>query len=135
MTAITFVLRASNALNIKPSTQPLKPLPRSASVLSAPTPPKEVRSGQTQVTIGSPLSVFRSNPVSLDLDEMWTLKRASPVFDEEDEEEFEESPTKRVRTTFFVPFPEERDTQQSVRQGLPWDCKVREDENGFHLVL
>ena len=135
MTAITLVLRASNALNIKPSMQPLKPLPKPVSSTSILSPPNDARPVQAQVAAGSPLSIFRSRALPLELEDMWTLKRASPIFDEDDEDECQESPSKRVRTTCFLPFPEERDTQSSVRQRLPWDCKIREDENGFHLVL
>lgn len=136
MTAITLVLRSSNALNVKSSTQPLKPLLRSASAPLVPSPTREVQPHQAQIATGLPRSIFRSNSTSLELEDMWTLKRASPVFDldDEDVEESLESPSKRVRT-FFIPFPEERDSESSSRQRLPWDCKIREDENGFHLEL
>ena len=136
MTAITLVLRSSNALNIKSASQPLKPLQRSVSAQLMPSPENEAQPHQAQIATGLPRSIFRSSSSSLELEDMWTLKRASPVFDLEDEdrEESPESPSKRVRT-FFIPFPEERDAESSTRQRLPWDCKSREDENGFHLEL
>ncbi|KAI2503707.1 hypothetical protein MHU86_10767 [Fragilaria crotonensis] len=121
---------------LQSSTQPLKPLLRSASAPLVPSPTREVQPHQAQIATGLPRSIFRSNSTSLELEDMWTLKRASPVFDldDEDVEESLESPSKRVRT-FFIPFPEERDSESSSRQRLPWDCKIREDENGFHLEL
>ncbi|KAI2503992.1 hypothetical protein MHU86_10425 [Fragilaria crotonensis] len=90
---------------LQSSTQPLKPLLRSASAPLVPSPTREVQPHQAQIATGLPRSIFRSNSTSLELEDMWTLKRASPVFDldDEDVEESLESPSKRVRT-FFIPF-------------------------------
>ena len=135
MTAITLVLRTTNALNIQTSKQPMKPLLRSVSAPLMPSPAIKTESTQGQPVSSMSQFVFRTEPASHELEDMWTLKRATPVFDEEeDEDESLESPTKRSRT-FFDPFPEERDSDSSIRQGLSWDCQIREDENGFTLLL
>ena len=134
MTAITLVLRTTNTLNIQTSKQPMKPLLRSVSAPLMPSPALKTESTQEQVSSIIPQSVFRTEPASHEMEDMWTLKRATPVFDEEDEEESLESPTKRSRA-FFNPFPEERDADSTIRHVLSWDCPIREDENGFTLLL
>ncbi|KAI2497166.1 hypothetical protein MHU86_17314 [Fragilaria crotonensis] len=70
---------------LQSSTQPLKPLLRSASAPLVPSP-REVQPHQAQIATGLPRSIFRSNSTSLELEDMWTLKRASPVFDLDDED-------------------------------------------------
>lgn len=134
MTAITLVLRTTNTLNIQTSKQPMKPLLRSVSAPLMPSPALKTESTQEQVSSIIPQSVFRTEPAAHEMEDMWTLKRATPVFDEEDEEESLESPTKRSRA-FFNPFPEERDADSTIRHVLSWDCQIREDENGFTLLL
>jgi hypothetical protein len=100
-----------------------------------PSPALKIETTQERVGSTLPQSVFRTEPASHELEDMWTLKRATPIFDEEEEEEESlESPTKRSRT-FFIPFPEERDADSTIRHGLSWDCQIREDENGFTLML
>jgi hypothetical protein len=133
MTAINRILRDSNALlNVQSSSvsKPSKPLYRS---LSAPI----VRSATPEFEEDAPIHdsvpaqsqyIFRSTAISEDLDNMWTLKRANPVFDEDDEPI--ESPTKRTRTL------EARDeVDASDRQILTWSAQIVENENGFSIVL
>eukprot|EP00548_Thalassiothrix_antarctica_P013431 CAMPEP_0194171426 /NCGR_PEP_ID=MMETSP0154-20130528/6016_1 /TAXON_ID=1049557 /ORGANISM="Thalassiothrix antarctica, Strain L6-D1" /LENGTH=180 /DNA_ID=CAMNT_0038883733 /DNA_START=60 /DNA_END=602 /DNA_ORIENTATION=- len=71
-----------------------------------------------------------------ELEEMWTLKRANPVFDEEDEDEGAEclTPSKRAKTyTYFDKVPETRDEEPSERQIVDWNDRLNEGESGFSL--
>ena len=135
MTAFTFVLRDTNVLNIQSTKQPLKPILRSVSApLLPPSPTLKAERPIERTVTAQPQSIFRSVGVSDELEDMWTLKRATPIFDEDDEEDHFESPIKRSRST-YDPSPEERDEQSAARQELSWNCQIREDENGYTLVL
>jgi hypothetical protein len=135
MTAINRILRDSNSsLNIQTSSinKPSKPLYRSLSapVVRSATPEVEEDKSIQDSTPAQSQYIFRSAAISEDLNDMWTLKRANPVFDEDDDEPME-SPTKRTRTTL-----EGRDeVEASDRQILTWSAQIVEDENGFSIVL
>lgn len=156
MTAMTLVLRDSNnVVNVQQTRKPNKVLLRS---LSAPLPqsppmaffgkPKEnsfhdlvapVESSKEDMTEPS---IFRTDSSSMDAEqeEMWTLKRANPIYDSDDEESME-SPSKRLRNTYFDVIPEARDDEEDFeddRQITPlfMHAQISEDEHGaITLVL
>jgi hypothetical protein len=75
-------------------------------------------------------------------EEMWTLKRANPIYDSDDEdEESMESPLKRLRNTYFDVIPEARDDEEDFeddRQIKPlfMQAQISEDNHGaITLVL
>mmetsp|Transcript_14442 Transcript_14442/g.20129 ORF Transcript_14442/g.20129 Transcript_14442/m.20129 type:complete len:146 (+) Transcript_14442:677-1114(+) len=91
-----------------------------------------------QVFREEPRSVFRESPfLSMDnqLQDMLALKRANPIFDSDDEEDYE-SPTKKVRTfDADVRDDELSQEQRTIEQILDWDDRQAEDEiEGFQLI-
>jgi hypothetical protein len=160
MTAMTLVLRDSNnVINVQQTRKPNKVLLRS---LSAPLPqsppmaffgkPKEnsfqdlvapVESSKEDLTEPS---IFRTDSswstMDAEQEEMWTLKRANPIYDSDDEdEESMESPSKRLRNTYFDVIPEARDDEEDFeddRQIKPlfMQAQISEDKHGaITLVL
>lgn len=137
------VLReTNNAVNIHQTGKPAK----SSSLLrsySAPMPqsPPLVRETEAEnkeqitETQNNNIDIFRetSDEVSEELEDMWTLKRANPVFDEDDDD-FEASPSKRARTfTYFDAVPESRDDELSESQIIYWDDRLIEKNCGFNF--
>jgi len=69
-----------------------------------------------------------------ELEDLWTLKRANPIDEDEEDDELLSSPTKRARTyTYFDEVPETRDEEPSERQILGWNDRITEDKSGFSL--
>jgi hypothetical protein len=138
MTAVVFfALRDMNVLSIQSTKQDLKPILISVSAPASPQSPtlKDKRSMEGTAT-PQPEQLFPSAGASDELKDMRTLRRATPIFDEDDEEDYFESPTtKRSRSTFFDLSPQERDAQSSGLQELSWNFQIQEDENGFPLAL
>ena len=90
MTAVVFfALRDMNVLSIQSTKQDLKPILRSVSAPVSPQSPptlKDERPMERTATV-QPQQLFPSLGVSDELKDMWTLRRATPIFDEDDEEE------------------------------------------------
>mmetsp|Transcript_16787 Transcript_16787/g.24827 ORF Transcript_16787/g.24827 Transcript_16787/m.24827 type:complete len:145 (+) Transcript_16787:270-704(+) len=140
----TCVLRESNpnAVNVQPTGKPVKgsSLLRSYSAPMPQSPSLEVANqdnDQEQIVVpqSEKINIFRttSDEVDEELEDMWTLKRANPVFDEDDDD-FEVSPSKRARTfTYFDAVPESRDDELSEPQLISWSSRVNEDKYGFNL--
>mmetsp|Transcript_13200 Transcript_13200/g.20125 ORF Transcript_13200/g.20125 Transcript_13200/m.20125 type:complete len:172 (+) Transcript_13200:2670-3185(+) len=108
---------------------------------SAPTPqsPPLVRETEAEnkeqitETQNNNIDIFRetSDEATEELEAMWTLKRANPVFDEDDDD-FEASPSKRAKTfTYFDAIPESRDDELSESQIIYWDDRLIEENCGF----
>mmetsp|Transcript_8194 Transcript_8194/g.11816 ORF Transcript_8194/g.11816 Transcript_8194/m.11816 type:complete len:143 (-) Transcript_8194:251-679(-) len=123
----TFQAKKSNSLNKTRKT---------VSVINRQT--KASTEQKEQVCQEEPRPVFRESPfLSMDnqLQDMLTLKRANPIFDSEDEEDYE-SPTKRVRTFDADTRDDElSQDQRTIEQILDWDDRQVEDEiEGFQLI-
>jgi len=82
-------------------------------------------------------SIFRSSPVvdeeeDSDSDDLMALKRATPVFDVDDE-----SPFKRLRRTSSFDEEDERDESDEVRvmsNMLSWSDVLVEGDNGYSVA-
>lgn len=143
MTALTRVLRDTTAVNIQSIqnlSKPMKPLfSRSVSAPLPQSPVLDERPIEVETVASEVASIFRSTTISEEPEDMWTLKRATPIDESEDEESvcLMESPTKRIRRTFsfYDPFPESRDEEESQIVELSWNTQICETESGFNLVL
>lgn len=143
MTALTRVLRDTNAVNIQSIqnlSKPMKPLfSRSVSAPLPQSPVLEERPTEVDTVDSEVASIFRATTISEEPEDMWTLKRATPIDESEDEESvyLMESPTKRIRRTFsfYDPFPESRDEEESQIVELSWNTQICETASGFNLVL
>lgn len=114
----------------------IKSKPKNSSYLRKST--EQVRGAQApkeQVTKTEPTSIFRQTYFSMDegFQDMLTLKRANPVCDSSDEEEFE-SPTKRTRVFDEDNRDESAQERHAEPQILDWRDHQPEDEiEGFQL--
>jgi hypothetical protein len=144
MTAITLTLPPTTTkINIKSMKQTnSKHLGRSISLSMASKAELNCHSESTDSRISEVSSasevVFRTASSTInEKEEMWTLKRASPVFEDEGSEsddEYLESPTKRMRTSFFLPVPNDLSLDASKGQVISWEFQVRESETGFDIL-
>lgn len=84
----------------------------------------------------SSLQIFRDPPLG-DLEEMWTLKRANPVHDSDDDRDELESPTKRIRSLELQDGDDEhRDDSVDRATRSTWlhsDDRVPDSNDGYVL--
>jgi hypothetical protein len=74
-----------------------------------------------------PLSTSRSVD-DLELEDMLVLKRANPIYDSDDEDEYQGSPPKRQKSKAF------ENEAESTASSVSWDEQLIEDEiRGFSL--
>jgi hypothetical protein len=138
MTAITLSLPTSTKFNVKSIKQATaKSVTRSFSVpmpsnteMTSSSESSETRISEILPEFGT---LFRTSSNADTNEEMWTLKRASPVFDDESDDECLESPSKRIRSTYFLPLPDDSSLEMSNGQKLSWEFRIRESENGFDV--
>jgi hypothetical protein len=134
MTAITLSLPTSTKFNIKSIKQATaKSVTRSFSVPMPSTSSSESSETRISETLPEFGTLFRTSSNADTNEEMWTLKRASPVFDDESDDECLESPAKRIRSTYFLPLPDDSSLEMSNGQKLSWEFRIRESENGFDI--
>ena len=86
MPAFAFALRDMNILCTQSTKQDLKPSLRSVSAPGSPQTPT-LKDECPMERTATALPHFPSVSVSDELKDMWILKRATPIFDENDEEE------------------------------------------------
>lgn len=144
MISLGRVLREVGALNLQPDTPPAVHKQKMQPPSTYPPMPSLYKSRSNS----SDQSDHKENPaiffsatkeIPEHLEELWTLKRATPI-DEEDTEPWLESPSKRLRRTFsfFDPVPESRDDEEDSHhrvKELSASVQIQEEQDGFTVVL
>mmetsp|Transcript_16827 Transcript_16827/g.24362 ORF Transcript_16827/g.24362 Transcript_16827/m.24362 type:complete len:142 (-) Transcript_16827:158-583(-) len=129
----------SNSLSFDYQTQSTNALNKPHKVTGTPSKTESTFSMATKKQVQRP-SIFRERPAAGDFNnEMFTLKRANPVYDSDDEgmEFHVEMPNERTDTTQIF---EDRDDNSSTdirtQQILAWQAQISEtDEKGFVISL